>query len=381
MKPVIHKSKPCIKGKVFKDTLTKDLVKRLKPGDIALINHQDVDETAAESLIRARVKAVLNVKKFFTGNFPLYAPARLLKAGIVLLEEVDQRVYQKIDEGDMLWLQGESIGKQDKWLGKGKVFTEEEYQKRLCFSRQKEEKIWSDFLENTLHHAYREKEIFFNLKEMPPLRTKIRNREVVVVARGKNYREDLKILRQYLRETRPVLIGVDGGGDALWQAGFRPDIIIGDMDSVSDQVLQAAHEIVVHAYPDERYSPGISRLKNLSLPYYCFSLPGTSEDIALLLAYEKGAQLIIALGTRFGVMDFLEKGRRGMASTFLVRLKISDRLIDAKGVSRLYKKNPSFSQVTFVFLSALIPVLVLLAISPLVQHLLQLLLLRLRLTW
>lgn len=370
-----------VQGKVYKDNLTKDLVRRLKPGSIAFINHQNIDDMAVESLIRSRIKAVVNVKSFFTGSFPLYAPVKLLNAGIVLLEEVGEDVFKKLEDGDYIWIKGNALGKQEKLVGRGKIFTKEDYRKRFDYAKNKEEQVWSDFLENTLRYAYREKNYYFNLTGMPLLKTNLKNQDVVVVARGKNYREDLKIIRPYLKEAHPVLIGVDGGGDALWEAGFRPHIIVGDMDSVSDRVLQVSDEIVVHSYADHRISPGIDRLKKLSLPFHRFSIPGTSEDVAMLLAYEKGAQLIVALGTHFGVLDFLEKGRPGMASTFLVRLKVSDRLIDAKGVSRLYQKGKSFRLVPLIILSALIPFLVLLTYSPLVQHLFQLFLLRLRLAW
>ncbi len=197
--------------------------------------------------------------------------------------------------------------------------------------------------------------------------------------RGKGFRQDLKALRAYLREKRPVLIGVDGGADALLEFGLIPDVIIGDMDSVSDTALRLARERVVHAYADGRGVPGAVRLDRLGLSYQTFSAPGTSEDIALLISFELGAELIVAIGTHFSVTDFLEKGRRGMASTFLVRLKVGDRLVDVRGVSRLYGRRSIGSLLPIMFLAGVMPAAVLIAFSPLVQHLLHLLWLRLRL--
>lgn len=370
-----------MKGKIYKDRCTKDLVHRLKPGNIAFIEHQDVDEVAVDSLLKSRVKAIFNLKQFYTGKFPLYAPFRLIEAGMVLLEEVDPAVFDGVEQGDQVFLYGEEIWKQEKCLGKGAVFTEEIFRKRFQAACGKKEEVWTEFLENTLQHIKNEKEVFLSQIEIPSLNTEIEGKDVVVVARGRGYRKDLEILRDYLREEKPVLIGVDGGGDALLQAGFRPDLVIGDMDSVSNEVLRRAREVVVHTYPDHRFSPGIRRMKELSLSYRTFSLPGTSEDIALLLAFEKGAALIVALGTHFGVTDFLEKGRKGMASTFLVRLRVADRLIDARGVNRLYKRRSLVPVVVVLLFSALIPVLVLTAISPLVQHFLQLIFLRFRYMW
>jgi uncharacterized membrane-anchored protein len=159
---------------------------------------------------------------------------------------------------------------------------------------------------------------------------------VLVVVRGYDYREDLTALRSYIRELHPLLIGVDGGADALLDAGLRPDLIIGDMDSVTTEALVSGAELVVHAYADGR-APGMERLEALGLPCEVFEATGTSEDIAMLLAYERGAELIVAVGTHTNLVELMDKGRKGMASTFLTRLRVGSVLVDAKGVSRLYR--------------------------------------------
>ncbi|HHV82143.1 MAG TPA: hypothetical protein GXX43_00515, partial [Tepidanaerobacter syntrophicus] len=194
-----------------------------------------------------------------------------------------------------------------------------------------------------------------------------------------NYKEDLAAIKTYIDEVRPVLIGVDGGADALLEYGYTPDIIIGDMDSVSDNTLRICKEkdIVVHAYPDGR-SPGLERIKKLGLDAKIFTSPGTSEDIAMLLAYEKGADLIVAVGTHSSMIDFLEKGRKGMGSTFLVRLKVGSILVDAKGVSKLYNQRLRPSYMLGIFAAALVPILVIFNISPPIKHALKLLELRLK---
>ena len=156
-----------------------------------------------------------------------------------------------------------------------------------------------------------------------------------MVVRGYHYKEDLAALRSYIREVGPVLIGVDGGADTLLEEGYRPHLIVGDMDSVSEKALLSGAEIVVHAYPNG-FAPGEDRLKALQLPYKVMKVSGTSEDMALLLAHGKGAELIVAVGTHGNLRKFLDKGRMGMASTFLVRLRVGEILMDAKGVSRLY---------------------------------------------
>ena len=203
---------------------------------------------------------------------------------------------------------------------------------------------------------------------LPPVRAKIAGRPVLVAVRGENYEADLARLGRYLREQRPVVIAVDGAADTLLEAGVRPDIILGDMDSVSDDALRCGAELVVHAYVRSAgpggSAPGLERLRGLGLDVraHTFPVPGTSEDAALLLAYEKGADLIVAVGTHTNLEDFLDKGRKGMASTFLVRLKVGNRLVDARGVSRLYARGEALGPLLgYLLLAALFPIAVLLA--------------------
>lgn len=356
------------RGRIRSGRCTKEMVRRIRPGEIALISHRDLDELAVESLLKSRARVVLNTDKYISGLFANSAPRRLLEKGVYLLEEVDERIFDLVRDGDMIRIRGKSALSASGVEFCGTVFTEGLFEERMAEARRRAFDVAAGFFDNTLVYARREKELLLGKTEIPPLQTKIKGRDVVVVVRGRNYREDLHILHHYLKEARPVLIGVDGGADALWEAGYRPDIIVGDMDSVSTPVLRKAGEIVVHAYPDGRRSPGIERVEKLGLHYSVYTIPGTSEDIALLLAYDQGAELIVALGTHFGVMEFLQKGRRGMSSTLLVRLKVADRLVDAKGVSRLYRRGGSFSLLSVVFLAGLLPVIILLLLSPLVQH-------------
>src|ERR671914_1805859 len=176
-----------------------------------------------------------------------------------------------------------------------------------------------------------ERDLLFSKLGVPAdLVGEIRGRQVLVVVRGYDYRQDLAALRTYLREVRPFLIGVDGGADALLDAGWKPDVIVGDMDSVSDAGLRCGAEIVVHAYA-EGHAPGEERLRRLGVEYQRVAAPGISEDVALLLAHEKGAELIVAVGTHFNLVVFLERDRAGMSSTFVTRLKVGEILIDARG--------------------------------------------------
>ena len=173
---------------------------------------------------------------------------------------------------------------------------------------------------------------------MPQLRTRFRDRHALIVARGPGYKSDLRMVRPYIRDFRPVLVAVDGGADALREVGLAADMIVGDFDSVSDAALRAGAELVVHAYPGGD-APGAARLRWLGLEFETVSAPGISEDLALQLAHEKGATLLVAVGTHFNLVEFLERNRDGMASTFVTRLKVGESLVDAKGVSRLVSRR------------------------------------------
>ena len=244
----------------------------------------------------------------------------------------------KVHEGDFLEIKGNKIYKDQELVGEGKYLDLKSVNRRLKEIRSNLGSELDKFLQNTLEYAIKEKELILGSLDLPSVRTKFESRPVVIVVRGQNYREDLSTIKPYIDDVHPVLVGVDGGADALLEFGYHPDLIIGDMDSVSDQTLRCGAELVVHAYPDGR-APGLERINQLNLKAEIFPAPGTSEDIALLLAYEKGADLIVAVGTHSNMIDFLEKGRKGMGSTFLVRLKVGSILVDARGVSRIYQSR------------------------------------------
>lgn len=318
------------------DRRTKNLTRRLKPGDIAVIDHTDLDQVAADSLCKAKVKMVINASPSISGRYPNPGPAVLLKEGIAILDNVGSDVFDKIHEGDILEIKGPEIWRGSEYLGKGEYLDLNNVNLLMREIRKNLGTELDKFLHNTLEYAIKEKDLLLGTLAMPDVKTVFEGRPVLVVVRGHDYREDLTIIKSYIDDVHPVLVGVDGGADALLEFGYRPDMIIGDMDSVSDEALKSGAEIVVHAYTDGR-APGLKRIQDLGLDAVLFPAPGTSEDIALLLAYENGADLIVAVGTHSSMIDFLEKGRKGMGSTFLVRLKVGSILVDARGVSKIYQ--------------------------------------------
>ncbi len=372
-----HFRPPQIRGPVKLDRKTKKLVERLLPGDIAIISHRDLDEMAAQSLCRARVKAVVNADCSITGRYPNNGPLKLAEAGIHHLDQAGKRLLESVGEGEVITVSENIVSRDGVILAKGRLVDKKIIELKLREAHSNIDTLLDDFVQNTLEYAMREKQLILGRLDFPELKTVFTDRHALVVVRGQSYREDLLAIRHYIEEVRPVLVGVDGGADALLEFGYTPHLVVGDMDSVSDNALRQAGEVVVHAYADGR-SPGLERLKKLGLDARICRAPGTSEDVALLMSYEKGARLIAAVGTHSNMIDFLEKGRKGMASTFLVRLKVGSRLVDARGISQLYKGGVSGRSLLLVALAAAIPVLVLVMTNPTIRHIFGLFMLRLR---
>lgn len=367
-----------IKGRARLDRRTKNLVKRLRKSDIAVIAHDDIDEVAANSLIEIRPQAIINACPSITGRYPAKGAYKILKAGIPLLDAVGEEIFTEIKEGISLHIKGRQVFWGGKLVAEGQELKLEDVEKKLRQANENIQIELDNFVENTLEYAKKEKDILLGNLNVPDLKTRILNRHVLIVVRGSSYKEDLKTINSYIQEEGPALIGVDGGADALLEFGLIPDIIVGDMDSVSDKALHCGAEIVVHAYPNGS-APGLQRVESMGVPANIFAMPGTSEDLAMILAWEYGASLIVAVGSHSNMIDFLEKGRKGMGSTFLVRLKVGSILVDARGVSQLYQQSLQSRYLAQLFLAALVPISVILWVSPATRPFFDLIVLQLKL--
>jgi uncharacterized membrane-anchored protein len=351
-----------ITGTARLDRRTKRLVGRLRAGDLAIIDHVDIDRVAADALVAVGVAAVLNAKPSISGRYPNLGPQVLVDAGIPLLDDLGEGVFENVREGDELRVEGNTVFRGDEPVAHGVRQDAETVAKSMVDAREGLSVQLEAFAANTMEYLKQERDLLLDGVGVPEITTQIAGRHCLIVVRGYDYKADLDVLRPYIREFKPVLIGVDGGADALVEAGYTPDMIIGDMDSVSDDVLRCGAEVVVHAYPDGR-APGLARMQQLGVPAITFPAAATSEDIAMLLADEKGASLIVAVGTHATLVEFLDKGRGGMASTFLTRLRIGGKLVDAKGVSRLYRQSISGSSLLLLVLSAIAAMAAAVAVS------------------
>jgi uncharacterized membrane-anchored protein len=387
-----------VAGPVRPGRRTKLLVRHLLRGDIALIDHLDIDRVSAEELIAAGTVAVLNCSASSGGSYPNLGPQLLVEAGIALVDLHDDSLFDAISDGDPLVIRtlpvpaglvgadGDhparparaEILRKGELLAQGEVLDLERVCAETELRRLEIGEALERFAQNTIEHMREERELLAGRIPLPRFATDFRDRSTLVVVRGVGHQHDLRALRPFIRDMRPVIVAVDGGADALLEEGLTPNMIVGDMDSASETALRCGAELVVHSYPDGR-APGRHRLEDLGLTFKLVPAPGTSQDVAMLLAAEKGARLIVSVGSQFNLVEFLDRNRKGMSSTFLTRLRIGEILVDAKGVSRLYRPRPGLTPLLVVIAAGLIALIAVVWMSPALRDVAELLWLKLQL--
>jgi uncharacterized membrane-anchored protein len=356
---------------------TKHLVKRLIPGDVAVIDHVNVDRIAAEELIASGVRVVINASPSSNGRYPNAGPLLLVQAGVRLIDAEDADPFELLADGNRVTVAGGVVLGGGRELLHGRMLDVEELKRQRAEQLERVDEALAEFAENTVAHVRQETDLLTGSVEFPPTRASFRDRHVLIVVRGDRHRRDLKALRAYIRDVRPIVVAVDGGADGILEAGMKPEVILGDMDSAGDEALRCGAELIVHAYPDGR-APGRQRLLDMGLDHMLLPAAGTSEDVAMLMAYEKGAALIVSVGAHFNLIEFLDRKRGGMSSTFLTRLRIGEKLVDAKGVSRLYNPSSPFGPVA-LFLAAFMVLLAIVVItSPALSDLVELVWLKIK---
>ena len=378
---------PQLGGPVRPGRRTKLLVRHLVRGDVALVDHLDIDRVSAEELIAAGASAVLNCKASSSGSYPNLGPQLLVEAGILLVDLPGDELFTLVSDGDPLTIR---VGQRDgaepeaEILSRGRLLARGEVldRDRVCAETEARRREIGEALErfanNTVAHMREERELLAGRIALPRFHTDFRDRSTLVVVRGVGHERDLRALRPFIRDMRPVLVAVDGGAELLLDAGLRPDMIVGDMDSAGERALRCGAELVVHGYPDGR-APGRERLEELGLHFKLVPAPGTSQDVALLLAAEKGARLIVSVGSQFNLVEFLDRNRKGMSSTFLTRLRIGEILVDAKGVSRLYQPRPGLTPLLVVIAAGLLALVAVVWMTPALRDVAELLWLRIQL--
>lgn len=368
---------PGVTGTARVDRRTSAVVRRARPGDVAVIDHLDLDRSHAEALVDAGVIAVVNAASFISGRYPNLGPNLLANAGVVMVDNAGADVLKAVHDGSRVRIVDGKVFQGEEVLAEGTVLTAADIATRMEDARGGLATQLQSFTHNTTEFLRREQDLLLHGQGVPDLRTRINGRPVVIVVRGYDYREDLRKLRRYIREQSPVLIGVDGGADALLEAHQRPDVVVvgeqglgsgstnaGEQaQKISDRALREAREVVVHADRSGR-AIGADRLDRIGVRTQKISASGTSEDVAMLLADASGASLIIAVGTHATLDEFLDRQRSGLASTFLTRLRVGPKLVDAKGVHQLYAGRVRLWHLALVLLAGLVALGIAIAATP-----------------
>ena len=368
--------RPGVTGTVRIDRRTSALIPRLRPGDVAVIDHLDLDRGSAEAFADAGVAAVVNASEFISGRYPNLGPDLLARAGVLMVDRVGREVFAKLREGSSVRVHDGALLVDGEEVARGQELAAGDIASKMEQARGGLSSQLQSFTHNTTEFLRREQDLLLHGEGLPALRTPIAGRPVVVVARGYDYREDLSRLRRFIKEQSPVLVGVDAGADALLSAGHRPDVVVvgeeglaqgstaGDRsDTVSDKALRMAREVVLHTDRSGR-AVGSDRLERLAVRRTTLAASGSSADVALLMADASGASLLVTVGTHASLDQLLDRQREGLSSAFLTRLRVGPKLVDAKGVPQLYSGRVRLWQLLLVLLAGLIAVAVAVASTP-----------------
>ena len=355
-------SLPGVSGVARLDRRATRLLQRLHPGDVAVIDVADLDRATADALIAAGVSAVINGQPSISGRYPNLGPEVLVAAGVPLLDSVGTDIFTSVKEGTRLRLDGAALYSGDNQVADGVRQDADSIAAAMADAKQGLSNQLASFAASAQQHMLREKELLLDGVGLPELRTRFAGRHVLLVARSYDFKTDLKSLKHYIREFRPVLVGIDGGADVLRDAGYRPDLVIGDMDAVSEAALREAGEVIAHANEHGRVD-GLARVQDLRIEPIIFPTAGTSEDAAMLIAEAGRAKLVVTVGIRATLEEFLDAGRGGMASTVLTRLKLGGRLVDAKAAAQLFQTRISGWALAALAVAALLAITVVLVAS------------------
>jgi uncharacterized membrane-anchored protein len=358
-----HRELPGLFGVARVDRNTDALLRRVGPGDIAVLDQIDLDRTTAEALVDARVAAVVNAAPSISGRFPNLGPEVLMAAGVELIDDAGDDVLRVLRDGAKLRVLDGGVFLGDKLMARGVPQTGHSV---ACALRDAKEGLANQleaFSANTIEFMRQDRALLLDGVGVPDVQVRMAGQHVVVVATGTDYAADLAGLRRYIREYHPVLIGVGAGADALWQAGYRPHLIVGNPSEISDRALTSGADVVVPAFADG-HAPGLHRVQDLGAGAVTFPSCGNPEDLALLLAHHHGANLVVTVGFQATLAEFLDRARSGSnASTFLTRLRVGSLLVDGKAVAALHRSPVSAGAVLLLVIAVLVATCVALLVT------------------
>ncbi len=358
-----HEALPGITGVARVDRRARELLRRLSPGDIAVLDQLDLDRSTADALVEAEVAGVVNASPSISGRFPNLGPEILLEAGIPLVDSVGGELLRKVKDGTKLRLHEGVVYIGERQLASGIQQTRESIADLMIEAKAGMSTQLEAFSANTIEFLRRERSLILDGVGVPEIRVPLKERHALVVAGGNGHAEDLKKLKKYISEHRPVLIGVDAGADTLRAQGYQPDVIVGDPHGIGAETLRSGGEVVVPAQPDG-HAPGVERIQDLGIGAVTFPATGNAEDLALLLADAHEASLVVTVGFQATLREFLDHGRSGSnPSTFLTRLKLGTKLVDGKAVATLHRSRVSIGAIVLLVVAALVVVAAALLVS------------------
>lgn len=338
------------------------LGRRLKSGDIAVIDHPDLDRAHAEALIARKVRAVVNVSPSSSGRYPNLGPQLLAQAGITIIDHVGPGIWAKFKDRDKIRIDGGNVYRGDIVIATGTELDEATIVGLLSSAQSGLSARLESLAANSADHIRREHAMLLEGAGVPRLHTDLSDRPVVVVSKSYDYADDLAALKRYISGHDAVLIGAGAGADALLDAGYTPAVVVGDLDNVSDRALKAATEVIVASSSGQLAS--VDRLEKAGADAQIFRASGSDEDLALLLADSNEASVIVLVGGHTSLVEFLDKGPLDMSSTFLTRLRVGAKLVDAKAVAEFYNHRITLWPVLLLLAFAVIAVGVAVAVTP-----------------
>lgn len=355
--------RPGVTGTARVDRDIDRLLRRVGPGDIVVIDALDLDRITADALVEAQVAAVVNASPSISGRYPNLGPEVLVANGVTLIDETGDEVFKKVKDGARVRLHNGGVYAGDRRIALGHERTDLEIHDLMIEAKTGLVAHLEAFAGNTIEFIRSESPLLIDGMGIPDVDVDVRGRHVVVVAEGPAAADDLKALKPFIKEYQPVLVGVGMGADVLRKAGYRPALIVGDPGVMSVEVLRSGAQVVLPADADG-HAKGLERIQDLGVGAMTFPAAGSAADLALLLCDHHGASLIVTAGHTANIEDFFDRSRQqSNPSTFLTRLKVGEKLVDAKAVATLYRSRISGGAIALLVLAMLVAVVVALWVS------------------
>lgn len=356
-------SRPGVVGTARVDRDIDRLLRRVGPGDIVVMDALDLDRITADALVEAHIAGVVNASPSISGRYPNLGPEVLVANNITLIDSTGPDVFKKIKDGSKIRLHSGGVYSGDRRLIHGVERDDEEIADLMHDAKTGLVAHLEAFAGNTIEFIRSESPLLIDGIGIPDVEVDLYRRHVVVVTDGPGAEDDLKALKPFIKEYQPVLVGVGGGADTLQKAGYLPRLIVGNPEQMSAEVLKCGAQVVLPADSDG-HANGLERIQDLGIGAMTFPAAGSAADLALLLVDHHGASLIVTVGHSASIEEFFDRSRQqSNPSTFLTKLKVGEKLVDAKAVATLYRNNISGGAIAMLVVAVLFAIVAALWVS------------------